>query len=241
VSPLNTLWQPVPVKGPDFAPVNEEHLPELTRKYLHHSIADGIPLARAVRLQMSGEIKIKGWIPFTATQVVRADVGFVWSARAQKGITFITGSDEFLDGEGEMKWKLFGLIPVMTGSGPDITRSAGDRFAIERILLPSSLAGAETKWNKDAGNITATTTGISPITLNVRPSGQVRTVAMQRWGNPNGAAFGMTPFGGYVDEEATWDGYTIPSRLRIGWYFGSDRFAVDGEFFRATITHAEFR
>lgn len=42
-----------------------------------------------------------------------------------------------------------------------------------------------------------------------------------------------------MDEESTWAGYTIPSRLRIGWHFGTDEFE-DGEFFRATITHAEF-
>jgi hypothetical protein len=64
---------------------------------------------------------------------------------------------------------------------------------------------------------------------------------MMRWGNANGSEFGLTPFGGFVDEESKWDGYTIPSRLRIGWYFGSDRFAEDGEFFRVKINHAEFR
>jgi hypothetical protein len=29
--------------------------------------------------------------------------------------------------------------------------------------------------------------------------------------------------------------------LRIGWYFGSDRFDTEGEFFRITIDDAMFR
>jgi hypothetical protein len=41
--------------------------------------------------------------------------------------------------------------------------------------------------------------------------------------------------------EKAFDGITIPSTLRIGWYFGSDRFETEREFFRVTIDHAEFR
>ena len=42
-------------------------------------------------------------------------------------------------------------------------------------------------------------------------------------------------FGGIIEEEGTFCGYTIPTRLRIGWYFGTERFESEGEFFRVTI------
>jgi hypothetical protein len=48
-------------------------------------------------------------------------------------------------------------------------------------------------------------------------------------------------FGGLVEEEASFAGYTIPSRLRVGWYFGTDRFEPDGEFFRVTVDEARYR
>jgi hypothetical protein len=48
-------------------------------------------------------------------------------------------------------------------------------------------------------------------------------------------------FGGILEEEGTFCGYTIPTRLRIGWYFGSERFESEGEFFRATIDDAIYR
>lgn len=48
-------------------------------------------------------------------------------------------------------------------------------------------------------------------------------------------------FGGLVEAEDTFDGYAIPTRIRIGWHFGSDRFESEGEFFRATVDSARFR
>ena len=215
-------------------------LPEASQNFLSHAIAEGTPLARTVRLEMTGEIKLKKWLPFTATQIVRADRGFVWSAKVKTGFAYIKGSDQFIDGVGEMRWKLLGLIPVMSGTGPDISRSASDRYAMERILLPSALCRPEVRWTSQNGNASAEAPGIAKITLGLDPNGSVKFVSMLRWGNPDGGAFALAPFGGYTDAEATWGGYTIPTQLRIGWHAGTDRFE-EGEFFRANITSAEFR
>jgi len=72
-------------------------------------------------------------------------------------------------------------------------------------------------------------------------SGRVVSVKLKRWGSPDGGHFHYSDFGGVADEERTFGGYTIPTRLRIGWYFGSDRFDTEGEFFRVTVDGAEFR
>jgi hypothetical protein len=48
-------------------------------------------------------------------------------------------------------------------------------------------------------------------------------------------------FGGVLESEATFGGYTIPNRVRAGWYFRTPRFESEGEFFRATIDDATFR
>jgi hypothetical protein len=44
-----------------------------------------------------------------------------------------------------------------------------------------------------------------------------------------------------TEEEPTFSGFTVPSRIRAGWYFGTERFERDGEFFRATVEEAEYR
>jgi hypothetical protein len=63
-----------------------------------------------------------------------------------------------------------------------------------------------------------------------------------RWGNPGGGAFAETSFGAHVDQEATFGGFTIPARLRVGWYFNApDRFDREGRFFEVSIDDAVYR
>jgi hypothetical protein len=59
-------------------------------------------------------------------------------------------------------------------------------------------------------------------------------------GNPGGAEFGRHPFGVDLDAERDFAGVTIPTEIRAGWWWGTADQA-DGEFFRATITDADFR
>ena len=79
------------------------------------------------------------------------------------------------------------------------------------------------------------------LALTIDGEGRLQSLKMRRWGNPDGKAFRYEDFGGAVTAERTFDGYTIPSRLRVGWYFGTERFAKDGEFFRVTIDDATYR
>jgi hypothetical protein len=61
------------------------------------------------------------------------------------------------------------------------------------------------------------------------------SVTFDRWGDPDETgAWGLHPFGLDVTGYATFDGVTIPSAGRVGWFHGTDRWA-DGEFcFSAT-------
>ena len=129
---LEALWDgddapPVPFRASEL-----DGLPEAARRYLRHAIADGAPRARAVRLRMHGMIKIAGWQPFEAEQVIRWQRGFVWRACATvKGLP-VHGLDRWIDGAGEMRWKLLGLLPLLSTTGPDISRSALGRLQIDR-------------------------------------------------------------------------------------------------------------
>ena len=64
---------------------------------------------------------------------------------------------------------------------------------------------------------------------------------MPRWGNPGGLKFDYYNCGGTVEEEATFGGYTIPVRMRVGWHFGTELFETEGEFFRVVIDDAIYR
>jgi hypothetical protein len=233
-----------PSSGPSttFREAEFVALPPAARLYLSHSIAEGTRLVSAVHLQMTGEIKLERWLPFTASQVVRIERGFVWTAKVKKGLAFISGFDQLLDGVGESQWKLLGLFKVMSASGPDISRSTQGRMAIERIMLPSSLARPDVAWSDLDGSATAVSRlgdFDTTLKLDLSGSGKLEAASLLRWGNPDGGPFKLSPFGGFTDEEMTFGGYTIPTRLRIGWHFGTDRFS-EGEFFRCKITSAEF-
>jgi hypothetical protein len=242
---LDELWKSAPSPADVFEESKLVTVPEPARGYLQHAIALGTPLASAVRLKMDGEIKIGRWLPFSAEQVIHAKRGFVWNATVRlAGVPVFRGFDRLVDGDGEMRWKLLGIIPVVTGAGPDITRSARGRVDAESIWLPSVLVRRNVSWSvPDSRHVAVTLDGNTDATLEfgIDPAGRVESVKMRRWGNPGGGAFRFEDFGGVMETERMFGGYTIPSRVRVGWYFGSPRFESDGEFFRATIDYATYR
>jgi hypothetical protein len=242
---LDDLWASAPPATRVFAPDQIAHLPEAARRYLEHAIAPGTPLASAARLRMHGEIKLKGWLPFTAEQVISWQRGMIWRATVRMHGLPITGFDRLLDGAGAMRWKLLGIVPVMAAAGPDITRSAVGRVEAESVWLPSVLCGEDVSWTAPEPShphARVTVQGeTSELEFSVDGRGRLTSTKMPRWGNPEGAEFHAVDFGGVAEEEKTFGGYTIPSRLRIGWYFGTDRFEPEGEFFRVTVDEAVYR
>ena len=247
---LDALWDSATPTELVFNSDKLDRLPAAARRYLEHAIVPGTKIASAVRLKMHGEIKLKKWISFTAEQVICWEHGLIWSATAwMNGFLPIVGSDRVIDGIGAMQWKILGLFPVMTASGSDITRSSIGRLEAESLWLPSVFYGDDVSW---------TSTELSDLDSNLHSSfvvqgdraeldftidrsGRLKTAKLPRWGNPEGAEFHYVDFGGILEEEGTFGGYTIPTRLRAGWYFGSERFESEGEFFRATIDDAIYR
>ena len=82
---------------------------------------------------------------------------------------------------------------------------------------------------------------VGHLTLDCDPDGRVRTIVGPRWGDPDGQGHRYVAFGGVVEAERSFDGYTIPSQLRLGWHYGGPRFVDEGEFFRVTVDAAAFR
>jgi len=244
---LDELWNDVPDPTEAFAPERLEGLPGSARRYLQHAIAPGTPLASAVRLKIEGHIKLgERWFPFEAEQVIRWDRGLIWKARTRMGPLFVSGSDRFIDGEGAMRWKLLGIVPIMTADGPDVSRSAAGRLEAEAIWLPSVLLRHDdVAWTEEADGSPLARIRVEgderEIRYTIDDAGRLEALRMPRWGNPDGGPFHEAPFGGLMEQERSWGGYTIPSQVRIGWHFGTDRSERGGEFFRATITEADYR
>ena len=178
-----------------------------------------------------------------AEQILAPPRGFVWKASVARGLLRLSGADYFFDGLARLRFWLWNIIPLVNSGEADIAKSAAGRVAIESIwlpgaLLPSSGASWEAVDNK-AVSVTLDICGFSEtLTLNVGAIGELHQIEMMRWGDQTeDNTFARIPFGAVVEEEADFGGFTIPKRLRAGWWPKSDRYF---EFFRVTIEKAEY-
>jgi hypothetical protein len=214
-------------------------LPEPVRRWLGHAVADGVPLARAVELRMHGEIFLGRWSPFTAGQRLSVTGGFVWAATARLLGLPIRGFDRWTSGTGEMRWRLFGHLPMIAATGADVTRSAAGRHAGELLVaLPTAALAPEVRWRPLDDDRAVATLEVGErtheVTVTVGDDGALAALAMQRWGPLGRGTFGERPFGATFDGELATGGLRVPRRVTAGYGFGTDRWA-DEQFIRWTV------
>lgn len=247
---VDHLWQRLQAEPGNeaFDPVMVAELPEPARRFLRHAIRPGTVLARSVTLQMHGRIALTPGadkIPLRARQLL-APQGLIWQASVGAGTRRISGHDLFVDGEGAMRWFMWGVVPIVQASGPDQSRSGAGRVALEVALwLPCALlpqAGA--RWEAIDGerarvHLSVDGERLAPV-LSIADDGRPRRIEMQRWdaeglsGTP-----GYVPWAGEVlGEERTFGGYTIATRVRATARAGTPQ---AHEFFEAVVTDAQYR
>ena len=220
-----------------FTPAELRGLDEPVRRYFRAAVVPGTPLFSAARIEMRGQIKVGRWIPFRATEMLAPRSGFLWRARAA-GI--ITGSDRYVERQGEMRWRLAGF-PLLSAGGPDVARSAVGRVGAEGLWVPTALLprfGVE--WQATSANEIVGRFDIDDVPVEVchrlTASGELTATSVSRWGDPDGGQhFDWHPFGGSVRAPRTWAGLTVPSEGSVGWFPGTDRWP-EGEFFRYRLT-----
>ncbi|MFI9561236.1 DUF6544 family protein [Nonomuraea endophytica] len=220
-----------------FEQAQADHLPQSARRWLLHALAPGTALLRTVELAMHGTIRLGSWRPFDAVQVIAPLLGYVWAATTHLAGLPLGGFDRYRGGEGQMRWRLLGRIPVMSMTGADVARSAAGRLACEFILTPAVALDPRIHWKAVDELHAVARFAIDEedfeVTLRVGPSGALETASLSRWGNPDKRGFREHVFGVVCERESVFDGVTIPSVLRCGWW--------PEEFIRITIDWADFR
>ncbi len=219
--------------------------PPVADRYLRHAIAADAPPATSVRLAMRGELRLGRWWPFVAEETIDWPRAMTWRARVRMHGLPVRGFDRIVDGRADMLWRLFGVLPLVRASGPDIDRSTAGRLAAELVWLPGALAGPDVRWRDLDERRCEARFAVHghpvALVLEVGPAGHLVSLALDRWGDPDRTGFRPCPFGALVEAERSFSGFTIPTRLRVGWHVGTPRFEPEGEFFRATIDDATFR
>ncbi len=221
-------------------------LPSPVQRYFLHAITPGTPLASAVTLEMSGSFRLgedKPWVPMQAKQRISLLKGFVWQATVGRGLSQFVGADYYIKGTGRMRFSLWGLVPLVNAHTHDIARSSLGRLAGEFVWLPSALLPQQgVIWQAiDERTVQASfVIDDEPVTLRliVDTDGKVLQLSLPRWGDATeDGSWNYIPFGVEFQAEQQFGGFTIPSQMNAGWWFGTEHYL---EFFRATIAKAEF-
>jgi hypothetical protein len=213
-------------------------LPEPVRRYFAHALAEGAPLSLDVRVRMTGRIKVGAWLDFRADQQFSGQE-FVWRARAGKGrLRPLHVTDRYGGGRGSTQGRAFGRVRFLHADDENVARAAAARGAAESIWLPASLLPARgVTWRAEDDSRIVASLPVPPehpdVHLTIDADGAVRSVHLQRWGDVGQSQFGYIPFGGDIGAERRFGAVTIPSRLTVGWWYGTPRYTP---FFMCEIT-----
>ena len=127
----------------------------------------------------------------------------MWAATARFFGLPVSGYDRYSSGTGEMRWRLLGVVPVLSAAGPDVTRSAAGRLAAEAMFVPTTFDLAS--WaDGPAPEVARRSWRVGDIAdavdLHVAADGTLRAVTMERWQGGKAPAQ-RRPFGVTTDAE----------------------------------------
>jgi hypothetical protein len=153
--------------------------------WLRHAIVPGTPLCACVEFSQHGQIKMLGWRPFTAAQVLAAFQGYIWTERTSLFGLPVHGFDRLSAGDGEMRHCVLRQILVVAVAGPDFIRSAAARLCCEIAFVPAAALDPAVSWRAVADNsVTGRIRYLDrsyDVTLTVAASGALQRVTVPRW------------------------------------------------------------
>jgi hypothetical protein len=145
-----------------------------------------------------------------------------------------------------MRWFLWGVIPVMSAQGSDITRSAAGRVAMEALAwLPSILVlRDEVRWeaidDRSARVYLRVGDEETESVIHVSPDGALERVEVMRWevDGLNGSPEYLRSVAEVLGEEGEFEGYRIPTRILLTSKVGTPQ---ENPFFEATVLSAGYQ
>jgi len=217
-----------------------EGLDEPVRRYFEHALAPGAPLIPGMRLEMTGRIDAGVSMRFRGRWEGDGR-RFRWSVTAGPfGVPALRVVDRFEDRHGSMDIRLRPGLRLLHAEDEDTTRSAAGRAAAEAMWAPAGLLPQlGVTWNAESDEVIVAAWDVPPerpqLRLGIDAEGAVRTASLLRWDGGRHGVRGYIPCGGHVLENRRFGDVTIPSRVSIGWWYGTPRYKP---FFEATVTAA---
>ncbi|SMD45926.1 hypothetical protein SAMN00777080_4599 [Aquiflexum balticum DSM 16537] len=206
-------------------------LPSPVQNWLENCGIVGKPAIGNVQMEQLFEIKLKpdqkNWYSTKAKQYITANPpSFIWTARMQvMPLVYASGRDKFIDGKGEMLFKLLSIFPVANdGNNPEINEAALQRFLGEIVWIPSAALEKYIKWEAiDNNSAKATlsyqgTSGSGIFTFNEK--GEVEKYTAMRY---MGSGPDAKRFEWYIDiaENKEMNGIIVPNKCSATWVLPS--------------------
>lgn len=202
-------------------------LPAPVRRYFAFALTPGQPLIRRARLDQRGDFLSRPdgpWHPFTAVEHLGvAPPGFVWDARIRLApLVSVRVRDSYLEGDGAMRAKVGGLLPVVDlRGGPEIAQAALQRYLAEAAWLPTALLpGAGVVWSgvdDETARATLTDGGTAArIDFRFAPRGEIVGTSADRYRTVDGKQILMPWVGRFWGYERV-SGMMVPRDGEIAW------------------------
>jgi len=182
----------------------------------------------ALRLSHRGEFNLSSdrpaWRPFESRQwTTTRRPGFVWSARIGTSPMPIDVIDAYVDGDGLLDARLWGMLPLSHAEGTrEMARGELMRWLAEAVHAPWTLTACPgLRWQAvDARHADATLVD-SPSSATLRfefgDDGLIAAVRSEARPRLRGRATVETPWAGRWRDYAWRDGALVPTRGEVEW------------------------
>lgn len=195
-------------------------LPKQIQKYIELTNFIGKKEIKTVMIKQKGVFNpnLKGkWIPLTATQYFDVDsMGFVWNAKA----SIIRVKDQFINGKGELKVKLFGLFTVGKANGPEIDQGEVLRFLAEIMWFPTAFTKDYLEWEEiDDNSINVSiiyNQQKAKLRLHFKDSGEIWKITANRFREINGK-YSLDQWIIDVLEYKNFGDVILPYKAQVAW------------------------
>jgi len=217
-------------------------LPEVLQRYLRYAgVVDKAPIS-TVRLTQQGVMKQQPgqkWMSMVAEQYFTTKPpAFLWHCTMRPfPLVWISATDRFTGGHGNMVIKLLSVITMGNAHGPEMDQGELQRYLAEMIWFPTAWLSDAIEWQAiDIQSVKATIRqqDVTAV-LHVNEQGQLTHLTADRYMSEHGH-YRLEPWSVHVQQYYEVSGMWIPTKVEVTWHLASGDFT----WFRVEITEIEY-
>jgi hypothetical protein len=204
-----------------------EGLPEPVQRYFRYVLTEGQDYISTMELEHGGQFKTgvdTGWMDISGVEYFTAETpGFVWSGKLKPNpLMWIRAKDSYVDGTGELRIKMYSIIPLGTERGPETDQSELVRWFLETPWFPTALLPRDDiTWEPIDENSARATLNHGGHTITAtfyfNETGEiVRSETMRYWKNDDGS-YELKRYIGTYDAYEEFDGVKVPTYIEVTW------------------------